>query len=253
VRDVLSAAAQELGKPVTSLIPHILESLQDVASITLVMYRPAPALGERLSQHHPDDSREIWEQANSLHKLYGIGFWDAVLAMTVSQGQVASRFIDLALLHDAAPDEREIKIQRHEVTRENLERIVADAPGGYGVALSSKMTLFDGESAHIPMLDFRCPHSDQMVLLLKRALRALGQRKGVLVQSPRSYHYYGLELVSQGALTDFLARSLLIAPIVDARYIAHRLIDKVCRLRLGSVANKGAAPVILEIIDDSQR
>ena len=93
------------------------------------------------------------------------------------------------------------------------------------------------------MLDFRCPHSPQAIIFLKNAMLALGQRKGVLVESPRSYHYYGLELIPEEELNKFLGHALLIAPIVDGRYIAHRLTDGACRLRIGAVRNKGFTPL----------
>lgn len=248
VTDFTRSILGHVGKPVTWLVPQIVESLPEVAGISLVTYKPAPVLSDRLG-NKLNPAPEVQNCADSLHESYGIGFWDAVLAISMKQGNVSPEFVDLAVLHDAAPDEHETSLSRKEVTCENLEAIVHSAPRDYGVAMSSCLVLYNGTRAHLPMLDFHCTHSEEMVGVLKRALRAMGQRRGVLVQSPRSYHYYGLQLVTRDLLIDFLARALLFAPIADPRYIAHRLIDGTCRLRLGAVEGRGAAPMIKDVLD----
>jgi len=249
VASPLQSIRDLIGKPVTLLVPRILEIIPDISAMTVVTYRPAPVLAERMQHDAAPPLPEIRKCAEFLHDQYGVGFWDAVFALSMKRGDVNAKFVELALLHDASPDERETLLERAEITTDGLERIIADTAPGHGVALSSRVVLAGGATAHIPMLDFHCPHSAGLAALLKQALLTMQQSRGVLVKSPRSYHYYGLEVVSPEGLTAFLARALLIDPLVDARYIAHRLIDGVCRLRLGAARNKGSAPTIEDVID----
>jgi len=248
VLDPLHTLNDCVGKPARVLLPCILDLHHEIAAITFVAYRPAPNLAERLEEDG-GPSREILHCAEDLHNRYGVGFWDSILNIGLRRGELGSRFVELALIHDAAPDEREYRFTRSEVLAGRHATLLDSPPEGYGVAISSRVHLEDGSIAHLPMLDFRCPHSAGAIAMLRSALAAMGQGQGVLVRSPRSYHYYGLDLVSERGLTTFLARALLAAPIVDARYIGHRLLDGACRLRLVAVSSKGDAPVVHEILN----
>src|SRR5213075_183801 len=67
----------------------------------------------------------------------------------------------------------------------------------------------------IPMMDFRCTPSASNLDRIQRALRALGQSAGAVLASGRSYHFYGFQLLPPNEWSDFLARCLLLAPLVD--------------------------------------
>jgi hypothetical protein len=240
---VADALRSCIDKPVTELVPRILDLFPDIAALRFVAYRPAPTLGERLA-HADSQLLEVSKSAAAVHESCGVGFWDAILGIALKRGELGSKFIEMALTHDAAPDEEEFRLSRRQIGNGDLDSLLASPPDGYGIAISSRIEFRDGGEAHLPMLDFRCPHSSAAVPALRAALAKMGQRCGVLVRSPRSYHYYGLELVNKEGLVQFLAKALLIAPIVDARYIAHRMLDGNCRLRLAAVRGKGAAPVV---------
>ena len=75
---------------------------------------------------------------------------------------------------------------------------------------------------HIPMMDFRCPKSLENLLHIKELLRTIGQEEGVILDSGRSYHYYGVNLMDEKEWLNFLANCFL-SGLADERYIGHRL------------------------------
>jgi hypothetical protein len=232
---------------VTRFVPALLKSHEVLERFTLAIYRPAPVLAERLDAAK-DPAADIRARADKLNVEYGIGFWDAVLAIAMKDGDIPDHYVNLAILHDRAPDEQEISFEKQNVSVEWLEGFIARSEPEHAVALSSRVQLTGGYTAHIPMMDFRCTHSDRNLAVVKRALAAMGQTSGAIARSPRSYHFYGSELLSDAEWTRFLALALLFSPIVDVRYVAHRLADGACRLRISQSAKKGAAPVIMELL-----
>lgn len=241
------ALKQLVGKSIICGIDELIRSLPEVSEITFAAYRPAPGLDGRLAKI-ADPTSDIREVAERLRQEFGIPFWDAVLAISMKRGSISSRYVKLAILHDKSPDEYSIKVLASEVSVRRIEEIVLALPEGFALAFSSKVRLNDGTMAHIPLLDFRCPPSRNNLDVVKTALEALGQESGMVVDSGRSYHFYGFHLLSPDAWTQFLAMSILFAPIVDVRYVAHRLADGACRLRIGTGPHKPTVPFVTEIL-----
>jgi len=99
----------------------------------------------------------------------------------------------------------------------------------------------------VPMMDFSCPCSDGNARAIARMLEIVGHREGILVESGHSYHFYGTSLLVQNEWIDFMAKAVLFAPYVDPRYVAHRLADGQCRLRIFS---SRPMPVIARVLDE---
>ena len=197
---------------------------------------------------HTDPSVSIRQKAQDLNENFGVPFWDAVLSVAMKDGVIPVEYVDLAILHDQAPEERMVEYKRDELSISAIDNLMKQASPQEAVALSSKVRLRNGETAHIPMMDFRCKYTEANSKVIVRALRAMGQEQGMLVESGRSYHFYGLHLLSSEAWTRFLALGVLFSPIVDVRYIAHRLADGACRLRIGPGPGKTFMPVVREVI-----
>lgn len=98
------------------------------------------------------------------------------------------------------------------------------------------------EVKHIPMMDFRCEPSDRNLQLVVSSMRKLGQNRGVILESGRSYHYYGFELLDDIAWRCIMHRALLLTPFVDPRYIGHRLLAGTARLRVTASRGKPTVP-----------
>lgn len=235
-----------MGQPVSFAIGELVQLFPEVSKITFAAYKPAPGLDARLARS-ADPTSEVRELAERLRHEYGIPFWDAILAISMKRGELPDRYVDLAILHDKSPDEYHIELAHSEVTSQRIETLLGQLREGFVLALSSKVQLKSGGFVHIPMLDFRCAPSLQNRAIVKRALGAMGEDAGLLVESGRSYHFYGVRLMSQEAWIQFLAMGILFTPIVDARYIAHRLADGACRLRIGTGPEKPSTPNVVEV------
>ncbi len=99
------------------------------------------------------------------------------------------------------------------------------------LTICSKVILSDGSINHIPLLDFHIPVNEKNEIICEAVIRTLGL-KGFLLNSGKSYHFYGMNLIEETSLIDMLSHSLLFAPIIDRSWIAHQLIEKKCSLRI---------------------
>lgn len=118
------------------------------------------------------------------------------------------------------------------------------------LAICSRFTRADGSVGHLPMLDFRAeactePATTARTLeLIAKALIAACAPDGVVLDSGNSYHYYGFDLVTEVKWRKFMLNCLLLEPIVDVRYIAHRLLSGGAALRITSSSEKPMPHVV---------
>jgi hypothetical protein len=97
------------------------------------------------------------------------------------------------------------------------------------------------------LMDFRCSPSPQNSTIVKKALAAMWRTLRHPCSLSGSYHFYGLRSAVRDAWLRFLAMGILFSPIVDARYIAHRLADGACRLRICAGPDKPSVPFVMEV------
>lgn len=237
------------SRPVEEFVPEFLRHFDQLSTVTFVFYKPAPVFGERLKKIVDPQSAAL-NKADQLNREYGIPFWDALLSIEMKSGLLPKEYVGLAILHDAHPDEHSIELRREEVSHDRLRSIVEEAGTDYGVALSSRVLKANGEYAHIPMLDFRCECSAHNIKVVKWALAAIGHRAGVIVNSGRSFHFYGLKVLTVPEWLRFISLASLFSPVVDARYLAHRLADGACRLRITQAPGRATVPFVEEVFND---
>lgn len=137
------------------------------------------------------------------------------------------------------------KVPAAQVSAEAL-RIRAEGLGlGELLGLISKVELCDGGSAHIPMMDFVCGPSAQNLTSITHLLSEMRKGIGFLLESGRSYHYYGAELLTDEEWRRFIGKCLLMFGYVDDRYIGHQLVDGHCVLRLSAGRLKCRVPAVV--------
>jgi hypothetical protein len=137
------------------------------------------------------------------------------------------------------------KIPAAQVSAEAL-RIRSEGLGfGELLGLISKVELCDGGSAHIPMMDFSCETSPQNLSSITHLLSDMRKGVGFLLESGRSYHYYGAELLTDEGWRQFIGKCLLMFGYVDDRYIGHQLVDGYCVLRLSAGRLKYRVPAVV--------
>lgn len=234
------------GKSVLNFFPVLCSLNREITGIRFDVYKPAPGLSERLDNMLTPEEQELRDSALALRDADGIPFWDATLAISMQRGVISDRFIETALAHDASPDERHLNLTSDEISVERIAILIAELPKGFGLAACSRVTLQSNRIAHIPMLDFRCPCRQENAEAIVKMLRVMGFSEGILVESGRSYHFYGTSLLSEASWVEFLGRALLFAPVVDSRFIGHRLADGQCRLKVTDPRN-GFMPRITHV------
>ena len=123
------------------------------------------------------------------------------------------------------------------------------------LGLCSKVIMRDGSEMQIPMMDLQIEKSPENLDFVVSRLNAKGINTGWLLESGKSYHYYGIEsLTPEQWIKEFIANCLLtsdvrnrsqIIQVVDARYIGHALRRGTCCLRLTARNEKTFVPRVV--------
>lgn len=137
------------------------------------------------------------------------------------------------------------KLTRSEISAEKLRTLAASLPERRLLAVISRVDRAGGESEQVPMMDFMCPPSRNNQAVLTRLLHELGNGRGWLLESGRSYHYYGSRILNGEEWKVFLGKCLLMSGYVDDRYIGHQLVDGHCVLRLSAGKLKANSPRVV--------
>lgn len=107
----------------------------------------------------------------------------------------------------------------------------------------SKVKTTDG-IFHIPLLDLDVPVDENGVEKIKEVALGLGINHAAVLNSGRSYHFWGLELLSEEEWRKFMYRALLLDRI-DRRWVGHRLIDGQANLRISEKG--GYIPTVVHV------
>ncbi len=137
------------------------------------------------------------------------------------------------------------KFLRSEISLEKLRALAASLPDYRLLAVISRVGLASGEAGQIPMMDFKCPPSPKNQEVLTRLLHELQNGQGWLLESGRSYHYYGSRILNGEEWKIFLGKCLLMSGYVDDRYVGHQLVDGHCVLRLSAGKLKPTSPKVV--------
>ena len=206
-------------KGLTAFLPKMLRR-NGVEQVEVREVERAPSLQRR---QHPSKIDMLIEQAREAHKACQVPFWDELMRLAESEPSPVRREIFAQALYHR--DETEGQVD----TWCAVERFLADLeqgryeslPGRLIVALTSRVRVQHADvELHIPMVDFRMhsgPTNDELATEL---LQVLGT-PGYLVDSGRSYHFYGQQPVRRDEFWHFLGRAQLMSHYVDHRWIGH--------------------------------
>lgn len=154
------------------------------------------------------------------------------------------------LYHDPL-DKNIVVLKREDIITQGLGKIISSLKEGSVLSVLSEAGTEDMEFrrsiAHIPLMDFSCRESPENLAKIESLLRTIGQEKGVILSSGRSYHYYGLKLMGQDEWLNFLGDCGL-SGLCDLRYILHRLKDQRGILRLSTCPLRPKIPTVVSIL-----
>lgn len=216
-------------------------SIHNISHLYVRAFSAARSLQEILSPEQVNSATV--ERAIELQKAHTLSFWDAYSIAAQEHQPVDPAVFCAALWHDSVCGGLR-RISSDDVSC--LRQMHKTLEPKHMLALLSQVETCDGEILHIPMLDFQCPSSSTALPLVISAVKALTRSSaGLLLESGRSYHYYGMQLLTSEELITFLARAMLLGPIIDRRWIAHRLLDGMCSLRISPGRHSQSPPFIV--------
>jgi hypothetical protein len=241
------AGTASVGMTAAEVIVDVLGATAGIEAFRLSSYLPAPDLESRLASDAQDNEAHILDRGRRLAAREGMPLWAAIVNSYLDDRQLTTRLLREALVHDRT-NERDFILHDAKLSVATIDGIAKTLDPGFVLALDSRVDQGHGRHAHIPMIDFRCSPSPRSLEAVREALQAVGEARGVLLASGRSYHYYGLRLATDDEWRVFLARCLLLAPLVDVRYVAHRLIDGFSRLRITAAVRKPVVPRVVAVL-----
>lgn len=235
------------GTRALELVLSLAEINKLISTLQFKTYSPLPILEERLVSSKNEAVERILEEASNLRTLASknlFPYWESVLIAALATNE-NEMFIREAAKHDPNNEANErFELSVNDLLEGALQKRIEALSKDEVVALCSTCTLVDGSIRHIPMMDYRILPDSKSLFVVKEALNAINQTNGVILKSGRSYHFYGFDLLPQDDWIRFLARSLLLAPLTDSRYIAHRLLEGAGSLRVTSCKAKPDVPTV---------
>lgn len=217
----------------------------NIAGVTTFIAPPARAAANPIL----DGADPTVANALTLRGAHSIPFWDAFFAVLPGSHPRLDHVLLRAMEHNEASRNKR-NFSRKEVLSGVIHDYIRNASGDLMVVASSHVTCTDGDDRHIPMLDFHRRASAENERLVSSVVRAL-KRTGFLLESGKSYHFWGDTLLSQSSLVEFLGKSLLFAPVVDRAWLAHQLIEGACGLRLSGRPGYGGPPKMVAKIAET--
>ena len=133
-------------------------------------------------------------------------------------------------------DEREfISLSRSDFLSNKIDNIIANSPKNFELAFHSNVILNNGIRMHIPLFDMATSAKGQL-LFLEKFLPNNIYSNLVWFNSGRSFHGYSTTLINEDEWVKLMGVLLLVnqkgmTPIVDPRWIGHRLIGGFSALR----------------------
>ena len=228
----------KIGDPIIKFIKRIPETFPEIGEFNFLVYQPSAGVEGRIDQHSkPKD------------QLFGQHKWDFEKQLIhrvdtfTSVGQA-----EKMLFHDTAEPSRLVPLKPDTVPAW-LNQTLASIPPTEGISIASKCVTANKEIRHIPLMDFACPPTPAYEQFIVDALQKIGYKKGVLVRSGKSFHFYGLELITAEQWQQFMSYGILLSPFTDVRYIGHRLISGYSLLRIEKTQIKPVTPTIVRLLN----
>jgi hypothetical protein len=160
-----------------------------------------------------------------------------------SHGRVLPLF-EAALYHNSLTSRHALRVEGNQVA-DQIQKLFPTIEDSNVLALLSSVRTVSGEVAHLPLLDFHLPATPFNEKVALEALQALGIGPGYLLASGKSYHFIGSRLIEFSAFPRFLARALLLSPVIDRSWIAHQIIEGRSAVRISPKPGRHDAPRVV--------
>jgi hypothetical protein len=239
-----------VNSTVTDLVYTIDNYFPDVTHFHFIIFKPSPGIEQRMGIR----------RSSALTLWFGKKKWEFEKDLILKAQEKGPKdwVIDKLLAHNDREEKKLIAVPKGQV-RQWITEKTRKLDDSEVIGFSSKCIVRGGEIMHLPLMDFSCAPSPENYNFIGLALEKLGEKKGVILASGKSFHYYGMELQTAEEWQRFMHRCLLLSPFTDIRYIAHRLVSGYCILRITSNLVKQTVPQVagfvgkVNKISDSKR
>ena len=256
----LSAADEKggsimLGADTCAVVAHIVATHPEIGHVYFGAPRVNPQLLDRVA-NKPSD-RQFVEVALKRNRDLDLSTW----FLALSASNIPQGVLDAAAFHQGISSSQ-FSVPADGLTADTVDELARRQPQDRIFSLCSLVQLRAGSKKHLPMIDFQCRKTATSLDLVRDVTIRVGGGAGFIVETARSYHFFGLEVFSEYELAQFLGRALLYAPIVDQAWITHQLIDMCCALRIvprtptlpapaGSAASR--QDTVVAVVESSRR
>lgn len=241
-RSPTEASTNQTDEGTASALVNLVRSHSSVLSVEMLRLSIPPSVEMRPGaqiQH-----QRYADEARRNHRLGG-SFTEAFLAEADLNDDLSSA-LDLVDFHQRFNDAPfSVTIPRSDFTAEAISDLEDETPPGQILVLTSRVRTADGVR-HIPLLDFKISAKPRNLDAVKFVSGRLGG--GLLVNSGNSYHLYGLKLLSNDDLYDWLLHAQLFSRCVDTRWVTHQLIERCAALRLSRGGGRNVYPTPIGVI-----
>ena len=235
-----------LGLDVSEIVVRVIRAHPEIERIFFGLPKINPPLQKRLGLSSQD--REVILDAAKESRQTKLPGWYVVMLSLFRSQHPSETILRQAAFHQS------ISRTLYPLASDNLgvqkiHELADRTPPNRILSLCSEVRLKNGPTKHIPMMDFHCPISDHSLSLVCNTARLFDVGPGFVVETERSYHFYGSQvLLSDPELASFLGRALLFSPIVDHAWIAHQLMDMCCALQVTARTRSGKVPRVVGIV-----
>jgi len=212
----------------------------EIQGVTLFQYDAPPQMQERVPLTEVES--ELIERANRMRRGTGVPFWEALFATCSVEELCTDSIVAATFFHNGQGVPQ--NISRQEIEDGMMESAAREARRT--VALGSRLVGEEGHLGHLNFLDLHCPVSPGKHTIVHRVCRHVMAQGFILLDSGGSYHACSVTLVSNEDRIQTLSKALLASPIVDARYVAHQLLQDSNSIRISRGGKAGKMPIVID-------
>jgi hypothetical protein len=241
----MNGPAIQIGSPADEVVAALVASHPNLKTVSFTVYTPRAPVEDRLVAD--PDVRRLLDRVKQASRDLGLDLpWEEFAVSAALRTRDLDRVLRETGAHTTSGEGQLIEVAAaDEFTPEWIRRMASDARAkGKVLGMCSRCLLADNTVAHIPMMDFRCQILGENAERIEGVVNSIAGMSGVLLESGRSYHWYGFELLNPQDWVTFMGTCLLYSPLVDTRYIAHRLKEWNGVLRVSAGGSKPKVPVV---------
>lgn len=223
----------------------IIAQMLAIEAVSFASYSIPPLIQDRASLE-PTETQLV-DKAAELRKDEWFSYLEVLLNMIAREECDVTGILNAIEFHQPHPSDR-VWLSRRAILEGKLVALCNNAVERSPIAVFSRIRTKSGEDRHIPLLDFHVEKRAWSLSLVVSIGRKLTRPPFLIMETSRSYHLVGTNLLPESELMKFLAKSLLYSPIVDHAYVAHQIIEGESALRITTKNDENDIPVVAAFV-----